>query len=400
MLETQTPVRFFMGANTPGGFVGFLDDFYDSDDGWRAYLLKGGPGSGKTALMRQVLECMEARGLEAEVIVCASDPDSLDGLLFPSIRTCVLDASSPHAIEPKCWGAVEQIVNLSACMDAALLYGRTAQILEASEAAVTLQARCRKFMGAAASLLGDSRRIALECTDAAKIQRSAARIAAREFPSGSDTPGREKRRFLSAVTPQGMLVFYKTLQALCPRIYSLEDEYGGASRLLLDELRQRALDAGHDIISCVCPLFPQSGPEHLLIPSLGIGFTTSNPWHKADYPIFRRIHAARFTDAERLRLRRQLLSFNRRAARELLGEAVSIAAEAREAQSQVEKLYVDAMDNESALLLTGWLISEIEELVVDSTVRASTLLGCPVIPFIEPCPRPAAKDGDPDQGRQ
>ena len=45
MAETKTPIRFFMGANTPGGFVGYLDDLYDPADGWRAYLIKSGPGT-------------------------------------------------------------------------------------------------------------------------------------------------------------------------------------------------------------------------------------------------------------------------------------------------------------------------------------------------------------------
>ena len=36
-------VRFFLGANTPVGFVGYLDDLYFPHDGWRAYIIKSGP---------------------------------------------------------------------------------------------------------------------------------------------------------------------------------------------------------------------------------------------------------------------------------------------------------------------------------------------------------------------
>ena len=158
------------------------------------------------------------------------------------------------------------------------------------------------------------------------------------------------------------MVFHGTLQALCPRIYSIEDEHGAASRLLLAELRRRALEAGLDVISCSCPLFPAEKLEHLLIPSIGVGFTTSNPWHKADFPVFRRIHAARFTDTEGLRSRRQLLSFNRRAAKELLSEAVSIAGEAKAAHDAMEAFNIAAMDWEGATILTEWVVSEFEEL--------------------------------------
>lgn len=367
MLDMRTPIRFFMGTNTASGFFGFLDDFYDVSDGWRAFLLKGGPGSGKTHLLGRVYAFMAAGGNEIQAIVCPSDPNKLDGLVFPEIKACILDASAPHTIEPKCWGAVEQIVNLSACMKIDMLYSRATEITEALSGCHTLDARRRRFIGAAASLLNESCRIALDSTDLAKIQRSAARIAAREFGMSSELPGKEIRRFLSAITPEGVMVFHQTLQSLCPRIYSIEDEHGASSRVLLDELRKRALDAGHNVICCYCPISPDDKPEHLLLPSIGIGFTTSNQWHKADFPVFRRIHAARFTDAERLRQRRQLLSFNRRAARELINEAVGISAEILSARETVELFYTDAMDYEGIDMLTDWVISELKNIIDNHT---------------------------------
>lgn len=90
------PVRFFMGANTPGGFSGYLDDLYDVNDGWRAFLIKSGPGTGKASLMRSVLRRMTERGVEATAILCSSDPDSLDGVILPGLKACIIDATAPH----------------------------------------------------------------------------------------------------------------------------------------------------------------------------------------------------------------------------------------------------------------------------------------------------------------
>ena len=45
MSGIHAPVRFFLGANTPGGFVGYIDDLYDAKDGWQAYIIKSGPGT-------------------------------------------------------------------------------------------------------------------------------------------------------------------------------------------------------------------------------------------------------------------------------------------------------------------------------------------------------------------
>ncbi len=352
MSGIHAPVRFFLGANTPGGFVGYIDDLYDAKEGWQAYIIKSGPGTGKSSLMKAVLEQLMELGQETEVICCSSDPRSLDGVIFPGLKMCILDGTAPHVIEPAYWGAVEQIIPLAGCMDTKLLHRQAPAIIAATDANKAMHARCRKFLGAAASLIGDSTRIAAECTDSAKAIRCAARIAAREFGPSSETPGQEKRRFLSAITPDGLITFHETLQALCPRIYAVEDDYGAASRLFFAELRERALAAGLDIVTCTCPLAPYDKIEHLIVPSLGLGFTTSNPWHKADFPVYRRIHAARFTDSEKLRLKRQLLSFNRRAARELLGEAVAISAEAKDLHDKMEQFNIAAMDWQKAEEIT------------------------------------------------
>lgn len=368
MMETDMPVRFFLGSNTPAGFVGYLDDLYDCRDGWRAYLIKSGPGSGKSTLIRTVMQHMVRLGYDAEAILCSSDPQSLDGAVFRQLKLCLFDATAPHIIEPHYWGAVEQIVNLSACSDGSLLYERREGVREASDACSALHARCRRFLGAAASLLSDNARTALEYTDADKISRSAARIAAREFGSSHAGEGREWRRFLSAVTPQGMLTFHETLQSLCPRIYSLEDEYGASSRLLLAELRQRALDAGLEIFTCACPLSPADKPEHLLIPSLGVGFTTSNSWHKADFPVYRRVHAARFTDMEALRQKKQRLSFNRRAARELIGEAVTLLEGAKQVHDQLESYTKEATDWEMVNETTLWVLAEFTHIAEEAAL--------------------------------
>lgn len=85
-------IRYFLGANTPTGFVGYTDDLYDCRGGWRAFLIKSGPGTGKNTLMRAVLDAMTAHGEEAQTICCSSDPHSLDA-------TC-LTGSNWHSSTP------------------------------------------------------------------------------------------------------------------------------------------------------------------------------------------------------------------------------------------------------------------------------------------------------------
>ena len=354
----QSPVRFFLGSNTPNGFVGTAETLY-TPDGWRVYLLKSGAGTGKSTLLRRVYDHLTALGETAEVFCCSSDPCSLDAVRFPERRLCLIDATAPHTVEPSYWGAVEQIVPLSLCMGR--LDDNASAVIELTDETRALHRRCCGHLRAAASLLGDGRRIQSDCLDREKACRFAHRLAVSEWKSeeNGSRPSASELRFLSAFTPDGWITLYDTLQALCPRIYAIEDEQGAAASLLLSELERQATADGKRCITCPCPLFPSDGPEHLLLPELGLAFTVSNSFHKVDFPVFRRIHASRFLDTERLRRHRQRLSFLRRAAAELLREATALSARAKAVHDRLEQLDAASMDWQHYEMLSCELLRNI-----------------------------------------
>lgn len=358
MSSFQAPIRFFLGSNTPTGFVGTTDSLYDTN-GWRVYILKGGAGTGKSTLLKRVYERSTVSGEEAEVFCCSSDPDSLDAVRFPGRRIFLIDGTFPHCLEPQYWGAVEQILPLSLCMKEERMRENASQIISLINEKQLLNRRCRGYLRAASSLLAESRRIQTENLEASKVNRFAKRLAITEWRSGTfhSPPIHSEQRFLSAFTPEGWFTFYDTLQALCPRIYAIEDEQGAVAALLLSELQKIALSDGIRCIACPCPLFPSESPEHLLLPDLGLAFTTSNSFHKADFPVFRRIHASRFLDTEQFRRRREWLSFHRRAALELLHEATSLCAQAKTTHEKLEEYSAAAMDWERyETLSAGFLL--------------------------------------------
>ena len=344
----RTSICFFLGANTPTGFCGYMPQSYDARAGWRVYIIKAGPGTGKSTFMRHILQ----RVLEtdsnaaAEEIYCSSDPDSLDGVIFHTHKIAVFDGTAPHVLEPQYWGACESVVDLGGCADTDYLQAHAADIIAATDACRERHAQCREFLAAASAMLRNSRNTVRPFIDTDKVHRTAERIAAREFGKGGVAS--EQNRFLSAVTPEGEMVFYSTLKALCPRLYVIEDEYGAAGALLLARLRELALSAGEQLITCRCPLSPNDKIEHLLFPRTGLGFTLSNPWHRADFPVWRHIHVSRFGDEEKIRSVRQRLAFNRRAAREMILEATDAAKEAKAIHDRMESYSSAAMDFKAA----------------------------------------------------
>lgn len=96
MSNSANPLEFFLGANTPQGFVSRYDQLADPADGWREFVIKGGPGTGKSTMMKRIAAEVGARCSEIELIRCSSDVDSLDAVILPAIKTAIADGTAPH----------------------------------------------------------------------------------------------------------------------------------------------------------------------------------------------------------------------------------------------------------------------------------------------------------------
>ena len=113
----------------------------------------------------------------------------------------------------------------------------------------------QRYITAAGSLLQDSMRVALSCTDTAKARAFAGTLSRRYISSSGEAP-HEEIRLLSALTLQGIIFYSNTIAKLADTTVVLDDEYGAASRTLLYALREEALQKGHNIVTCYCSMSP------------------------------------------------------------------------------------------------------------------------------------------------
>ena len=335
---------FYLGSNTPDGFYSLYDEVYDHQDGWRMFIIKGGPGTGKSRMMKQIAAKCDENNLPFEKIWCAADPQSLDSLIFEDVKVCVSDGNPPHTLEPRFPGAVETIVNLGEFWDAERLYAAREEIVRLTMENTSMHRRCVRFLEAAQSLKIDVCRIAFKYTDEDKVERYASRFAARKFGAPKGKIGAEKRRMLGAFTPDGIDFKKETVEALCDDITVIEDDFGFASHLLTGIVRGYALGNGLDVISCICPMNTCGTPEHLLIPEIGVALITSNSRHPLDFKGASKIRASRFTDNAVMREHKSRISFSRRTVGELIDEAVVSLANAVKIHNELERHYIDAMD--------------------------------------------------------
>ena len=173
MTYDHSQMHFFLGANTPQGFVSRFGQIIDPVRCKRCYIIKGGPGSGKSTLMKGFADEAEKLGMRPIYFHCSSDVASLDAVSADGDRYVILDGTPPHAVEPGCPGAFETLVPLGDCWNEEALQKDRSAILELMNRNRLMHAQCRMYLSAAGSLLGEVSGMARDYVFPEKVARFA-----------------------------------------------------------------------------------------------------------------------------------------------------------------------------------------------------------------------------------
>ncbi len=335
-------IQYFLGANSPTGFYSLYDHLLPPERARAIYILKGGPGCGKSTLMRKIGAWAEEAGLETEYILCSGDPDSLDAVILPASGVAIVDGTAPHVMEPKYPGAVERYVNMGDCYDKEALWPLRGEIMECMSGYKGCYQRAYRCLGAAAEIMEDQRSALLTDDLAQKLAKRARGILTREVPRRrGERPGQVKLRFLGAVTHRGPVCLYDTALAQCGRVYVLADSCGLAHELLIHLLAGVTAN-GYDAVACPDPMAPDR-LAHLLVPRLGLAFLTAAALPVPGTP-YRRLRLDAAADGEVLRRSRPRLRFAKKVSAALVEEAVSSLALAKAMHDDLEAIYNPHVD--------------------------------------------------------
>lgn len=342
-MATSTPIQYFLGANTPNGFYSLYQELLPKKTAQAVYILKGGPGCGKSTLMRHVAETAEQAGEPVEYIICSGDPDSLDAVLLPQRRIALVDGTAPHVIEPKYPGIIDQLVNLGVCYDRKILHEARGAIITHMDGYKEHYQRAYRCLDAAAEIFSDVRAMLTTHALEEKLAKRSQGILSREIrPRRGGGTGQVKQRFLSTPTHRGLITLYDTAVAQCTRIYELSDRYG-LSHLLLSHLLAGAVMRGYDVVACPDPMAPDR-LAHLLIPQLSLAFLSSTPACPFPGEPYRRLRLESMAEEELLRRCRPRLRFSQKVFHALLEEAVESLAQAKSMHDDLEELYYPSVD--------------------------------------------------------
>lgn len=335
-------LKYFLGANSCEGFVSSFGECYDPADGWKAYIIKGGPGTGKSSFMKFLAAKAADKSIKTLLCPCSSDPDSLDAVIFPDKKIVVMDGTAPHTVDPVYPGVCEKILNFGEFWNDTDFTDKADEILKLTNKNKTFHKAASRYMQAVGQLLTDNLKTADACTDKVKATAFAQGLCKKLIPKKNGT-GKEWVRYLCGITPKGVVSYSNTVLSETDNTVIINDEYGSASNLIMRRIREYSLSNGYEIITVKNAFLPSTLLDHIIIPELSLSFVREYDFQHFSSNV-RRIHARRFVSLKKLNNSRERLRFNKKAVTQLLLSAVAILKEAKAVHDDLEAHYINAMN--------------------------------------------------------
>lgn len=339
--------HMYPGGNTPLGFYSYYKYIIDRKTANRLFILKGGPGTGKSTLMKKIGLDLAKQGYDVEFMHCSSDSNSLDGIVIPKLLIAIIDGTSPHIVDPVYPGAVDEIINLGQFWHEKGVKESKEDILNTSMKIKGCFERAYRYLKSASFLKEDTEKIYDKALDRGAesifIYNLKSMIFERGFPS--KIPGTQRCLFASAITPKG---FSDYLDSLCVnhKIIRLSAPSGSSTQNILEGLKDEAICKGFYIETYFCPMAPER-IEHIVIPELKLSIITANEYHDIsdinsnDCTTY---FMNEFSNNEMISDFKRQLDFNRLYTDTIIQKAVESIAMAKSYHDDLEKYYIKNMN--------------------------------------------------------
>lgn len=331
----------YLGSNTAEGFFGYYNNLQAAAE--RAVIIKGGPGVGKSTLMKKVAAHYEEKGLTVHYYHCSGDPDSLDAVFVQENGFLMADGTSPHVLDPIRPGARDGILNLGVCLHEEKLARQMPELDDCYAAVSASYTRAYHYLKAAAAIRADSADVYAAAFPADKRRRLQNELLSL-VPENGD--GKERHAFLQAITWKGVVQYPDHLEA--KQVIGLDLPWGMDGDVILQPVWQLAKQRNLGIF---CWHDPLEGKKIGHLQTGDVLFTTAAPGN-----------ARLITpdlDQDLLRTQASRLSFNRAVYDLCLHQAVEVLAEAKQAHDRLERYYIDAMDFGRLQAITKEVLEEL-----------------------------------------
>jgi len=337
MIDSAPLRTYFAAVNSGRGFVSFYHQIFGDCSIRKRYIIKGGPGTGKSSFMRRVADTARAYGKRIEYFRCSSDPDSLDGVIIDG-NTVLIDGTAPHVYEPELAGAVDEIINLGEFWDSDELYKSYNDIAALSALKSEAYVKAYRFLSGALNVKEINDSLAENALLYDKMLGAAERLM-RGIPDGE---GYElKYGFVNAIGMSGCSHIC-SYERTAKKLYTIFDSYGMGSRFLM-ALVELAKKKGLCVKVSYKPIDPTE-PDAVYLPESGVAVVL---YCGGEYEGSSKINMKRFIDAEKIDVVKSEYRLNDRLYEALLSSAVDALGDAGKYHFKLEQIYISCMDFEA-----------------------------------------------------
>lgn len=346
--------KVFPGGNTCSGFYSYYD-YIIEPGATRIFVIKGGPGVGKSTFMRWIGEQMLEMGYDVEFHCCSSDNNSLDGIMIPAIKVAMLDGTAPHVVDPKNPGAVDEIIHLGDFWDEGKLRKYKKEIMACNT-------RVGRLFKTAYSQLAEAKIIndelnsyfdeALNYAQVNGVIHEIAKSIISQAETQFEKEPKDRHLFATAFTPAGHTHHLDTILQDVSSIYLIKGSASSTGSYIVGTLTHALHMHGLDTEVFYCALEPKKA-DLVIIPSIktavlkeipGINF---NPQEADNIERVKTYNTNNFLNPETLAMYSKEIKNCSERLQSAIKRAISYIAAAKKEHDVMEEYYIPAMNFEA-----------------------------------------------------
>lgn len=270
--------NYFAGGNTSIGFYSLFDEVVKSLD--TLYILKGGPGSGKSTFIKEVGELFSNKGYDIDMIHCSLDSQSLDGVIVPSIKLGIIDGSRPHIVDPIYPGVKERIIDFGEFLGMDQIKNKSTQIIKYTDDVIKKSKLAYEQFAEAKLIHDEWEQIYLSAMNFDKANQVTADLINSIFKEKlkRDSKQYTKKIFFGAATPEGYIHYIGNITENIKKRYIIKGRPGSGKSTMMKMIAKHAEKLGLAVEVYPCGFDPNS-IDMVLIPSLSVAILDGTAPH-------------------------------------------------------------------------------------------------------------------------